>query len=538
MAAGRPGLLPHHGGMKRLLITGLALLASLAQAESNARWVRATGLQVRLAPSADATVVGRLEQGRRVTLQALPAGDAAWCHVEFGGEGGYVACRYLSDRPVAPPEAGQGGVPADQRWVGGSNLLLRAEPRADAAVLGRLALNTVLRQTGEDTGTGYCAVQQPGADAPRGFTACRYLLRSPLAWAQLSEPRQGGSDNPDFDPARAFWIAPSWELMAHYARRVEQQRAAQGDAAPKGPDEQLERMKTALSGHVFMSKEPPGAWQPWDGVLGEAAAPASAAQSLAAELQLWGGSFDDGQPDGSAARIAAFVRALPALPKVTASWWRGSADLAGPDEGVEVLSARFGVKVQWLHESLQPGSTQRGAVLPGIRIEQLTQPLHLISLLAGPALRDERVAPRRARVDWDPTSDYNCPDWVPGFAHGDADSATYTRNDFTPRPVRGAPTLFRFWSARPLPAGPARWTQQRFELDRAATGFVAGELRTVDLDADGIADLAWLQATGRGPGHIGPQPAHDDAWFRLLLANVAGRWQLITVDPFSYGCGC
>ncbi len=525
---------------RRLLFTCLGLVATLAQAESTARWVQASSLMLRMAPSPTAAVIGRLEQGRAVTLQALPAEGADWCHVAVGGDGGYVACRYLSDRPVPPPQAGQGGVPADQRWVGGSNLLLRAEPRADAAVLGRLALNTVLQQLGEDTGSGYCAVQRVGGDAQKGFTACRYLLRSPLAWAQLSEPHQGGADNPDFDPARAFWIAPSWELMAHYARRVAQQRDALGDAAPKGPDEQLERMKARLSGPVLLLKEPPAAWLPWDALLAEAAAPPSReqAQSLAADLNLWGGSFDDGMPDGRSARIAAFVQALPALPKAAPSWWRGDAELAGPGDSIAALATRFGAKVQWLHESLQPGSQSRGAIAPGVRIERLTKPLHRVSLLAGEALRDDVAVPTQNRVDWDPTADYNCPDWEPGFAHGDADADTFQRNDFTPRQASGAPVLFRFWSARALPAGAAHWTRQSFKLDRDLTGFVSGELRTVDLDGDGIADLAWLQATGRGPGHMGPQPVHDDAWLRLLLANVAGGWRLLGVDQFSYGCGC
>lgn len=512
-----------------LLAVVSALAASSALAADTARWVQASSLMLRMAPSPTAAVVGRLEQGRRVTLQALPADGAQWCHVEVGGDGGYVACRYLSDQPVAPPRAGEGGVPAEQRWVGGSNLLLRAEPRVDAAVLGRLSLNTVLRQLGEDGGSGYCAVQRVGGDAQKGFTACRYLLRSPLAWAQLSEPRQGSVDNPDFDPARAFWIAPSWELMAHYARRVEQQREAQGDAAPKGPDELLERMKAKLSGEIVGSAEPATIWPEWDALRSPKGGDPSAS------LHFWSEPFVG---EGGAARAAAFVQSLPALPAAAPSWWRGEAELAGPDESIAALSTRFGAQRVWLHESLQPGSPNRGSVLPGGRIERLTQPLQRISLMSDQSLRESRQRPERISVDWDPTSEHECADWTPGFEHGTADAATYQRNDFERQVTPGPQTLFRFWSTKPLPAGPARWTQQTFKLDRERTGFVAGELRTVDLDGDGIADLAWLQATGRGPGHLGEQPQHDDPWYRLLLANVAGHWRLLATDQFSYGCGC
>lgn len=520
--------MPDDGAMNRVLFSlGLALLAPLAQAAAADRWVQATRLMLRAEASPTAAIVGSLQQGSRVRLVTPNVGGGDWCMVEVSSGLVFAACRYLSEQPVAPPRAGEGGVPADRRWVGGSNLLLRAEPRPDAAVLGRLALNTALRLTGDNAGNGYCAVQRVDGDTTPGYTACRYLQTSPLAWQRISEPAQGGADNPDFDPARAFWIAPSWELMAHYARRVAQQREAQGDAAPKGADEQLERMKATLSGQVVPTAEPATVWPEWATVQREGS-------GMSGTLQLYGSRFDgDGQR-----RVAGLLGALPALPAVAPSWWRSDADLAGPQESVPSLAARFGGQVQWLHESLQPGSPNRGSVLPGGRIERLTQPLHRIALLSSQALRDETVRPQFANLSWDPTNDVMCEGWVGGFSSGETDAATYRRNGLTRPATPGPMTLFTFWSSRPLPAGPARWTRQAFKLDRDATGFVSGEWRTVDMDGDGIADLAWLQATGRGPGHLGDEPQHDDAWYRLLVANVAGRWRLLAVDTFSYGCGC
>lgn len=516
--------------MKRLFLLGLALLAPLAQGDASDRWVLATRLLLRAEASPTAAVVGQLEQGSRVRLTTANVGGGDWCMVETHAGLSFAACRYLSERPVVLPRAGEDGVPEDRRWVGGSNLLLRAEPRTDAPVLGRLTLNTVLRQTGENVGNGYCAVQRVDGEPLSGYTACRYLQRTPVELDKLTQPqRPDGSDNPDYDPARAFWITPSWELMAYYARRVAKQRDAQGDAAPKGPDEQLERMKARLSGQVVGATQPAQVWPEWETLRNGPAA------DVTGVLNLYGAPFEG---EAGARLAGGLMRALPALPAVSPSWWRSAAELASPMESVPALASRFGAQVQWLHESLQPGSRNRGSVVPGIRVERLTLPLHRISLLSSAALRDETARPENWEVYWDPTTDTMCEGWVGGFSSGDADAATYRRNGVDKPAAIGPMKLFTFWTSRALPPGPARWTREPFKLARDATGFVAGEWRTVDIDADGIVDLAWLQLTGRGPGHLGDAPAHDDAWLRLLLANVAGRWHLVAVDAFSYGCGC
>jgi len=518
----------------KALAFALALLAPLSHAEPADRWVQATSLMLRKEASATAPILGRLQQGSRVTISRGAQDDAEWCEVSAHRRTGFVACRHLSVHPVPAPRAGEDGTPSDRRWVGGSSLLLRAQPRPDAAVLARLRLNTTLKLLGEDAGNGYCPVQLVDDDAVQGFTACRYLQRSPLDWESLTLPGRD-DDNPAFDPARAFWIDPSWELMAHYARRVYRQRAEQGDAAPKGADEQLERMKARLSGHTFSVGEPLTVWPEWEALRAEADMPArrSEASLLTEFLGRWDGGPSDKQP-----LLAAFVRSLPLLPKPAPSWWRSEKDLSGPGESVAALATHFGGRVQWLHESLQPGSPNRGSIDPGWRIERMTLPLWRISLMSSQSLGAVHVRPEDRSLDWDTWLDFMCPGWTGGFSHGDSSSATYQRNEIQRRAPAGPLTLFRFWSGRPLPAGPARWTRQTFKLDREQTGFVSGERRTVDLDGDGVVDLVWLQATGRGPGHLGGEPQHDDAWYRLLLANVAGRWRLVATDQFSYGCGC
>ena len=141
---------------------------------------------------------------------------------------------------------------------------------------------------------------------------------------------------------------------------------------------------------------------------------------------------------------------------------------------------------------------------------------------------------------WDPDQDYNCEAWPgPGFAYGDVDAATRQRNQFGEAPPSMGPLrLFWFYSNRALAAGKAQVQRQVVKLDRRKTGFVSMEQGRIDLDGDGVPDLVWVQATGRGPGHLQGPPPHDDPWYRLLLVNVGGEWRVLAEDQISYGCGC
>ena len=96
-----------------LLLAGAgALAAPQAQAATpppTVRWVQATSLMLRAEPSAQARILERLPQGHRVDLSRPPAAGAEWCEVQGAGPlryTGYVACRYLSEQPVAPLKAG------------------------------------------------------------------------------------------------------------------------------------------------------------------------------------------------------------------------------------------------------------------------------------------------------------------------------------------------------------------------------------------------------------------------------------------------
>jgi hypothetical protein len=101
-----------------------------------------------------------------------------------------------------------------------------------------------------------------------------------------------------------------------------------------------------------------------------------------------------------------------------------------------------------------------------------------------------------------------------------------------------AGSLFAFYTNIALPRGSAIRTEAPMQLDRNDTGFLRGIHLYYDLDSDGIPDLAVWEGHGKGPGHLDGSTTTDDRWYRLALANIAGRWKILGSDVFSYGCGC
>lgn len=504
----------------KLFVAAGALAIGLAAhaADSGIRWVQASPLLVRAEPKAQAPVVGRLQQGSRVAaVREVPGTD--YCEVSTHWDrSGYVACRHLSATEVAPRRAGQAGVPTSTRWVSGSVVVLRAAPEPQATALARLPLNTELTLDAPSTG-GYCQVHTaaaPGQPSQSGFTACRYLDESPVALERIG-PAQGpdGQPNPDMDPRKAFAIEPSWEHLGRY----QQWLGRRCDDPPSCPavaqDADLVAMRRLLHGQAVTARDLPPEWPAWG------------ASALSPDRGLDLGNRE--------AMDTALWRALP-VPGVKPSWFRDAAELAGPAESLAQLASRFNAGQQWFVGELYSPEAR----FAGARVERLTQKLQRIELLSDGRARAELTTPQFVNREWLPDIDFMCQNWSGvGYAYGDTDAATRQRNAFGPAPNAGGPRrLFWFHSSRPLPAGPARSERQVLKLDRASTGFTQAELRPFDLDADGVPDLLWVEATGRGPGHLGDPPMHDDPWLRLLLVNLNGQWRLLATDAISWGCGC
>jgi hypothetical protein len=254
------------------------------------------------------------------------------------------------------------------------------------------------------------------------------------------------------------------------------------------------------------------------------------------DLPLWR-EFDGGPEHRGQGPTQPLAQRLPLpLPPAEPSWFRSGAELAGPQASLAQLAQHFDAEQQWFVGALfSPRPEDADA-----RFERLTRKLHRIELLSDGSLRTELHTPQWVNRGWQPDLESMCHSYLgDGFAFGDTDAATRQRNGFAPQAGLSAQRwLFSFYSSRPLPPGPSSTDRQTLALDRQASGFVKGELRRIDVDADGRPDLIWFEGTGRGPGHIDGPPKHDDPWWRLLLVNLDGQWRVLGTDAISYGCGC
>ena len=235
------------------LIVGGALILTMlmppvAQAASTIqppRWVLVDDLRVRMGPSPEHKVSGTLSRGAELILKGAPVvGD--YCLIEGEGKYGYVACQYLSTARISRPKSGENGVDSAQRWVSGNAVILREAPHPEAAVLERLALNTIVKLLRAEYAKGYCEVQT--VSGSRGYTACRYLVLTPVVMAHIRGYRISDEAlSPDYDPERAFWLEPGWRALEEYVDYLKQRRPNIPQQGPWSRDDALERMKTHLA---------------------------------------------------------------------------------------------------------------------------------------------------------------------------------------------------------------------------------------------------------------------------------------------------
>jgi uncharacterized protein YgiM (DUF1202 family) len=547
-----------------VLLVGLAPAWALEQPP---RWIQADDLRVRSGPGVDQDVVGLLQRGSQVVLKSPDPVDG-FCLIEGDGRYGYVACQYLSAEPVARLRAGQGGVPADRRWVTGTAVSLRAKPSHEAEAVSRLAVNRMVKLMRADAGTGYCEVQPldraGNAEGVSGYTACQYLGLEPLPASQAA--------GMDADPVRAFWRSPGWSPLEQHAQALAQRLPEAAKAGPWPRDEELERMKAHLA--QGLKAAPPRPLVDWAALKALAAGhdPAllkpgtrerafasgdkdlqvrerrasSAAYEISNSMGLYGPLHDTISAEGGGERVIRLVRALE-LPAVQSSLFRNEADVGPPGVGAKELAGRFGGIYRTLVTPRKPRDNSTAAGLYDMlsRTEVLTRPVQFVRLFRDGSLRSEPTSASSTEMLWRDVDEPQCVDWEPGFGFGDVDGPIWRYFDqpgnelsqpVTPR--TGPPRLFAYHALQAPPSAKAQRSEQVVKLDRAATGFVRFTQLAYDLDGDGVPDLLVLEGTGPGPGHLGGATTTDDTWYRLLLANVKGAWKALAWDGFSYGCGC
>lgn len=521
------------------------------------RWVLADDVRVRLGPSEEGQVIGTLSRGAELILKAATVGD--FCLIEGEGQYGYVACIYLSAERIVRPKSGENGVDAAQRWVSGNGVTLREGPRLNAAVVGRLSLNALVKLLREEAGSGYCEVQP--ANRPSGYIACRYLALTPVVLARIRGYRRADEvSSPDYDPERAFWLEPSWEALEQYAEHLKRSHPEIPTQGPWPRNDELERMKAHLA--LGLHGRKPAPYADWLALKRKASQDMSDEQMQmpASELQsaigIWGPLHDAISSDGGAARVIRLMRALE-FSSVQPSLFRSEAELAPPTATAEEVSGRFNIVYRQLvtqRPRPKPNSeAESGAGLYDMlaRTQVLVRPVQRVQLFRDGRLRAESSLVHMKETLWRDVDEPMCSDWSPGFSFGDADASiwhyfvdesaaagqlnTTHRNSLSGNP---AGSLFAFYTNIALPRGSAIRTEAPMQLDRNDTGFLRGIHLYYDLDGDGIPDLAVWEGLGKGPGHLDGSTTTDDRWYRLALANIAGRWKILGSDVFSYGCGC
>ena len=320
-----------------------------------------------------------------------------------------------------------------------------------------------------------------------------------------------------------FGPAPDWDGFMEYAYTLDRQRREGGDGGPATPDRRLEWMKAELAKGAYGLPPPRrldfGQLQAAAEAAVAPGAPLAAAQAegrrMEGLLQLWGPGFEHDEGGGLRALGAALAIELP---PVRRSWFVDHDALAAFDETPDVLGGRFGIVHRYVVKGppVAVAATGYDYTLYGMdhAIHLLVRPVRRVQLFADGRLdaRDDFARRHVALTD----DDHGCGDWAPGFASG---------------------SLTAFYVDGALPQSRAVVSERTDALDRGATGFVAATTRVFDLDHDAVPDLLVWEARGAGPGHFEPTGT-DDTWYRLVLANVGGRWTVLAIDPFSYGCGC
>lgn len=537
------------------------------------RWINASEVNLRTEPGTRGAVLALLPLGAPVRWIGTSE-STGFCEVDSAGARGFVACRFLSASAPTAPAAGAAGSTTG-RWVTGAGVNLRAEPSPQSAVVARLALNARVELLATIADSPYCEVATgvPGAASARGYTACRYLATAPLAVDRIvAATLPDGQPNPQYDPARAFWLAPSWTGIEAYGTQLGAELKGRNAVAPEGltpssrpTDVEFDRMKAHLAKGIYGATPP--APPRWDDVrrLARAAGPQRVparaspgdrariegarlvAQSrLARVLALWGPAFDATDGSGGGVRLAGLVGALE-LPMAAPSLFKNASDVAPPGASVEDLSGRFHIVEAYRTRGRDLGAalgTVDGLWDIGQVTVALTQPVVRTTLFRDGRLRTSSVRPSETRVLWGIVDPPMCEGYVDGFAYGEADPRVwrYFGADSQPDPEalkRNPPgTLVSFATKSALPLANAPPVVTRQELDRERTGFVAGTWLQFDLDGDGVVDLAVWEGTGNGPGHLNGPAETDDPYYRLFFANIGGRWHVLGTDVFGYGCGC
>jgi hypothetical protein len=397
-----------------------------------------------------------------------------------------------------------------QKWVQGSWINVRAAADNHAAVLTHWTVNTevqLLQQSGD-----WCQAQGP--DAPQGYVACKLLGDRMLTLHDVE--RRAHEENPDADPMRAFWIAPSVarfiEAGTHLNQTLlnEKQQARQNATHQplRWPVPEFEAMKQRMADGVPL--------RPDDEIK---LLPLSAA---AAALD----QRDTEQRD-AAPVVRELLRQGQLRPPKSSLFTRGGEVMIATQGDIDGVAAVTGqpLKVRvlrgprWFQGNNDEGIDGFWDV--GAISAQLAVPavLHTVTDdgLVGAALRGAETL--------EPNGYEGCAGELPGLPNDTSALADYPRLNERP--------LVAFYLAKPLPsrkvkvltwalriADPGADAQQHDGVEKAEQPPpLRVTLNDIDLNGDGIPDIAVWQSE-----FAGAIDADSEVAWKAYFLNIGGVW--------------
>lgn len=441
--------------------------------------------------------------------------------------------------------ADQGGA----RWIHGSWVNVRATAAVDASVIAHLPTNTEVRLRNE--GDKVCEVAW-GADE-HGFVSCRFLGDKPLLLRELNYPyaADGNTANPQYSPARAFWVAPSMAALfdaGEYFRSKmlsEKQRNLEGGMLEDGkccngdgkapklvryPIPEFEAMKALLANGIVASADldPPLLTCHR---MREAIAKRFESRGGPEGRDAWSREYYPGwenyprvYPNVDDCRVDEAPGV--ALPEAKPSYFRDAGEILPGSADIERISAHFRIpergrvtgspKWVWDYDNWH----YSGAWDIGNYALTLEKPIFENVIGRTGLVKASRWRPEISYVPRGPSG--GCQEGLSNHLRGKDALAGYPS-------VKDA--LVWFQSTKPLPAKKVKIKSRRIEISKAAPDSYAQTVvvHEIDIDGDGVADLVQWDR-----GVVTPESRdYPLVTLRTIYVNIDGEWYPFDSDRYG-----
>lgn len=442
---------------------------------------------------------------------------------------------------------------ATDKFVQGSWVNIRQSEHAQSPVSHHLSANTAVKLLRQLDKTCEISWQTPGQTlvSNSGFIACHLLGDKALIWQNIATATLAGKTNPEYSPARAFWLAPAahslfqagkhFQLSLLNAQQVQNENggnpATNQSTTPvklvryKVPE--FEAMKQQLSeGIVASALHFPLPWSCRQVQTTMHSEIGDYAKLDERKIQDWLNQYRYAELAGMAGIHDCRIKHLAklSLPAIQPSLFKQMNEIAPGDSSLELLSARFGI-------------TERGKVLAGPswvldydtyrytgawdigRYQlQLDKPVYEHVIGRTGLVGVYRWQPRQEITPYGASQ--NCSEGIKAARRG---------KELLPGYPQIKDGLIWFQAATALPIKSAKVSSKVYSYSiPGIPGYTQNQTQKlvsyeVDLDADGTADFVQWDIWGT-PEISGPNPL---LVLRQIFVNIAGVWYPYASDRYE-----